>query len=125
MQIIDNIHYRNAVGVPAAANGTACPSSASSCSQRTYELTPTDCDIELNNCVSTQAYGGAPTFIDFVYDDVIPAVMRQLGLQAGEISSYGFSFGGLTACWAASTRPLQFQRGFCASPSVWWNYGGT
>jgi predicted alpha/beta superfamily hydrolase len=115
------------VGIPPGANGTACPSTSDptiNCQQRVYELTPTDCDPTRNDCFETQAYGGMPTFIDFVYDEVIPAVMTQMGLEAGEISSFGYSLGGLTACWAASTRPLQFQRGFCASPSVWWNYGG-
>lgn len=36
---------------------------------------------------------------------------------------YVCSFGGLMACYAAGTRPLQFARAFCTSPSVWWNAG--
>lgn len=33
------------------------------------------------------------------------------------------SFGGMTACWAASKHPDRFSRGICMSPSVWWNDG--
>ena len=34
-----------------------------------------------------------------------------------------FSLGGLMSCYAAGTRPLQFSRAFCSSPSIWWNAG--
>ncbi len=27
------------------------------------------------------------------------------------------------SCFAASSRPTKFQRAYCMSPSVWWNYG--
>lgn len=27
------------------------------------------------------------------------------------------------SCFAASSRPTEFQRAYCMSPSVWWNYG--
>lgn len=69
-------------------------------------------------------YGGSSLLLEWVRSDVVPAVLTALGLQLGEITLHGFSLGGLTACYGAATRPDLFARAWCASPSVWWNYGG-
>jgi hypothetical protein len=108
------------IGIPPGANGTACPTGT--CSQRIFEMTPTDCDPSLNNCQAGQAYGGTSTFLTFSLG-VISDVLATLNLDMGELSSFGTSLGGLTACYAVSAFPSNFSRAFCGSPSTWWNSG--
>lgn len=108
------------IGIPPGANGTACPTGT--CSQRIFEMTPTGCDPSLNNCQAGQAYGGTSTFLTFSLG-VISDVLASLNLDMGELSSFGTSLGGLTACYAVSAFPSNFSRAFCGSPSTWWNSG--
>lgn len=78
------------IGVPHGYNGTACPTTSTGCYQRTFELTPTDCDPSRNTCDPNQKYGGLGLYLDFVYDDVIPEVLERLGMDMGEVSNAGF-----------------------------------
>lgn len=108
------------IGVLPAANGTACPNNT--CWQRRYEFTPTTCDKAVNKeCDDGSKAGGANETLQFINATLIKSVMKQLGMIAGEVSIAGYSLGGLTACYAASSLPKLFQRAFCMSPSVWWN----
>ena len=112
------------IGIPAGMNGTACPTvnGTTICNQRFYEMTPTQCNATINDCEPTQAYGGTDLFLEFTLQ-VVDSVLSELQLELGELSSFGFSLGGLTACYAVTAFPRDFSRGFCASPSVWWNSG--
>ena len=49
--------------------------------------------------------------------------MYLLTAIAGEVSIFGESLGGYASCYAAASRPSQFKRAMCISPSFWWNYG--
>ena len=49
--------------------------------------------------------------------------MYLLTAIAGEVSIFGESLGGYASCYAAASRPSQFKRALCLSPSFWWNYG--
>jgi hypothetical protein len=80
------------IGIPNATYGFACPSGSTFCLQRIYEMSPTDCDPKTNDCFSSQAYAGMSVYLDFIYDDVIPAVMSNIGFHAGEVSSVGFRY---------------------------------
>ena len=122
------------IGVPAGTNGTACTQAGNSdpgrCSflQRKYEFTPTVCNPTYNHCCNLgpkcpEPSGGAPILLDFVWNSIIPAVLEKLGHTLNEAGIVGWSLGGMTSCFAASYRPLNFSRAFCMSPSVWWNYG--
>jgi pimeloyl-ACP methyl ester carboxylesterase len=117
------------IGVPPGLNGSACPGELpagpeSLCSQRYFELTPTPCSPAAAECLPGQPSGGADLLLRFVWDTVLPAVLAQLALQpGGEVSIVGYSLGGLTAGYAASSQPTLFQRAFCMSPSAWWNAG--
>ena len=115
------------IGVPAATNGTACPTintttGETECWQRRYEFTPTTCDTSVSHeCDNGGKAGGADVTFQFISDTLIKSVMENLGMTAGEVSIAGYSLGGMTACYAASSLPKLFQRAFCMSPSVWWN----
>jgi hypothetical protein len=80
------------IGVPAALNGTACVDTppVGNCTQRTYELTPTECDPSVCICAQGQMSGGASVFLQFVWDEVILSVFDQLQLDKGEVSITGF-----------------------------------
>jgi enterochelin esterase-like enzyme len=66
--------------------------------------------------------GGNDKYFAFIQNTVVPAVLANLSVTLGEVAMTGASYGGLTSCYAASALPQYFQRAFCQSPSVWWNY---
>jgi enterochelin esterase-like enzyme len=122
------------IGVPGAATGLYCNASqvaAGLCRQRNYEFTPTQCDPARNvpHCggVAWTPTGGGDILLDFVVDEVIPAVMRAPQLRGvfsvADIGIAGYSLGGLMACYAAGTRARVFTRALCESPSVYYNDG--
>jgi predicted alpha/beta superfamily hydrolase len=76
------------IGVPPGLNGTVCPSGT--CNQRYYEYTPTDCEPSVSQCTPSQPSGGGDIFLQFVSDNVIPAVFTELNLDQGEIAISGF-----------------------------------
>jgi predicted alpha/beta superfamily hydrolase len=114
------------VGYPPGTNGSACPTDystsppSSTCDQRYYEFTNSVCDPTVSVC-SSGASGGGNLTLEFIWEEVLPAVFSKLNLLQGEVSITGYSLGGLMSCYAAGTRPEQFQRAFCMSPSVWYN----
>lgn len=97
------------IGIP--QNVTGC--------ERTYELTYSLTDQLHTSCRT----GGNHVYFNFVLDTVIPAVVANLSIGVAEIGMTGVSYGGLTACYAASALPAIFRRVYCQSPSTWWNYG--
>lgn len=120
------------VGVPPGLNGTACLRAGvqnipEACAgiQRQYEYTPTECNPSVNNQCSDGDIltGGEPQFLSYVWDIVIPAVLNELSLGRGEVNIAGWSYGGLASCFATISRPADFQRAFCMTPSLWWNDG--
>lgn len=93
-------------------NGTGC--------ERQYELTFSQTTNPVLNCRES---GANLEYFEFIMDNVIPAVIANLSVTLGEVGMTGVSYGGLTACYAASALPKYFRRVFCQSPSTWWNYG--
>ena len=96
--------------------------------QRTYEMTYAPCDPTVSNQCKpgypvTECYGGNAKYFSFLIDTLVPAVLQDLNVSLGEVSIYGFSLGGLTACNAVLDRPDFFSRAMCSSPSFWFNYG--
>jgi hypothetical protein len=94
--------------------------------QRTYELSYDDAlDYPTATCISGNT-GGASLLLQWLDEDVVPAVLALLGdagMQRGEVSMTGGSMGGLTSCYAAAARPDFVQRAVCSSPSSCFNYG--
>jgi hypothetical protein len=80
-------------------------------------LSPTDeLSLRSNLC------RGAPLLLDFITDNVVPAVLGRLGMDLGEVTIAGGSLGGLTLCYAAASRPANFQRAICMSPTNCYNW---
>lgn len=78
-----------------------------------------------SSCILGPRTGGAPLMLQWVDEDVIPAILAQLGdigMDRGEVTITGGSLGGLTSCYAAASRPDIFQRAVCSSPSNCFNF---
>lgn len=117
------------------------PQNSADYCNRQYELSPSTCLAgwskyeRYSDPPATSAYYGCPgnsecpisggndNYLTWIYVDVIPAVLNELGMELGEVSIVGGSMGGLTACYAPSKFPNWYSRGFCYAPAVMWNYG--
>jgi len=80
---------------------------------RTRDFTPTEDDQRYPGS------GGAATFLQFVQEELQPAVEDALGAADYEML-FGHSFGGLFALYTLKTAPATFDAYMAASPSIWW-----
>ena len=65
--------------------------------------------------------GGAPKFLAFLRDELIPWVDRTYRTTPGERALVGHSYGGLFASWVLVTAPDTFSRYVLVSPSLWYD----
>lgn len=68
------------------------------------------------------AAGGAPAFLRFVREELVPFVEREHRASSERIL-VGHSFGGLFATWVALTDPAAFGGYIIVSPSLWYDHG--
>jgi predicted alpha/beta superfamily hydrolase len=66
--------------------------------------------------------GGADAFLDFLNDELQPAVAREFDTDPARNALFGHSFGGLFALHALFSGKARFERFIAASPSIW--FGG-
>lgn len=93
--------------------------------QRTYEMTYAEAmAYPSETCISGEygPTGGTDKLLQWLDEDVIDAVLAELGMLRGEVAITGGSLGGLTSCYAAAARPDVFQRAVCSSPSNCYNF---
>lgn len=64
--------------------------------------------------------GGAPAFLDFIADDLLPVLDERYPISAEDRTLSGHSYGGLFTTWALLTRPELFARWVIISPSYWY-----
>ncbi|WP_323009309.1 alpha/beta hydrolase [Paracoccus sp. (in: a-proteobacteria)] len=67
--------------------------------------------------------GGQEAFLAVIADRLLPELSRRFPLDAGDLTLFGHSLGGLFVLNALFTRPGLFARYAAADPSVWWNAG--
>ncbi len=65
-------------------------------------------------------HGGADEFLDFLEDELMPAIAEQWPINRSRQLLFGHSLGGLFALHALSARPRLFSHYVAGSPSVWW-----
>jgi predicted alpha/beta superfamily hydrolase len=63
--------------------------------------------------------GGASRFLDFLVDDVRPALAAEYRMDPADHALFGFSAGGTFVCTALLARPDAFTRYICGSPSLY------
>jgi predicted alpha/beta superfamily hydrolase len=71
--------------------------------------------------IDANATGGAQRFLDFLIDDVRPALAADYRMDAEDHALAGMSGGGMFVGFAIFGRPAGFKRYICGSPSL---YGG-
>ncbi|WP_237391732.1 alpha/beta hydrolase [Paenibacillus dendrobii] len=64
--------------------------------------------------------GGAEAFLDFIEDELKPAVEEVFPVDRSKQSLFGHSLGGFLTLYTLFTRPGVYRRYFAASPSIWW-----
>ncbi|MEG6508954.1 alpha/beta hydrolase-fold protein [Methyloligella sp. 2.7D] len=65
--------------------------------------------------------GGADETLDFIENDLKPAIARDFTIAPAKETLMGHSFGGLFALHTLFTRPGLFDTYLAASPSIWFN----
>ena len=67
--------------------------------------------------------GGAPAFLDFLEQELIPFIDHTYRTDTSDRGLLGHSLGGLFAIYALEQRPALFQRIVAASPALTWDNG--
>ncbi|RCW75514.1 alpha/beta hydrolase [Pseudorhodoferax soli] len=68
--------------------------------------------------------GGAPAFLSFIADELMPALRAELPLDAARQALFGHSLAGHFVLQALAARPQAFRTWAAVSPSVWWDEAG-
>ena len=93
---------------------------------RTRDLTPTHADYKERDGTVTRhpTSGGADRFLDFIQQELMPAIESRYRVAPYRIFS-GHSLGGLLAIHALITRPDLFNAYIAVSPALQWDDGHT
>ncbi|HTQ31350.1 MAG TPA: alpha/beta hydrolase-fold protein [Opitutaceae bacterium] len=65
--------------------------------------------------------GGAPAFLEFLQEELLPALGRRYEIKPGDVAIVGHSLGSLFGLYALSAPPSPFRRHLISSPSIWWD----
>ena len=125
--IIERLSLSAALGTlqPAVVVGIGYPGDLfAALLARTYDFTPVtppNAVPPIGPLIGTE-FGGADAFLDFLVDELAPAVReRAPEAAAGRLLLHGFSLGGLFAAHALLRRPAAFEGISMIAPSLWWN----
>jgi len=95
---------------------------------RAVDLTPTDDQALLDELANDhpewpvlEGSGGAPGFLRFIREELIPVIERDYKAASEGRGLYGHSFGGLFSAYALLKGERTFQRFIVGSPSLWWS----
>ncbi len=110
------------VGYPVGVYWNAIP-------HRSLDLTPTKDAVweaeTAKHVLKPLGSGGAPDFLRFISDELIPLIDSEYRTITTDRGLYGFSLGGLFVLNAMLDRPGLFQRYIAGSPFVGWDNGVT
>lgn len=84
--------------------------------RRAYDFSP-----PVSEDKNSPPQGGQDELLDFLEDQVMPAVAERFPVNEDQQSLYGHSFGGMFGIYALFTRPGLFEHVVAASPSLWWS----
>lgn len=91
--------------------------------ERTLDYTPPLLDARYKGQKNPRQAGQADAFIDFIADELKPAVSARFAVNTSREALVGHSFGGLFTLYALHQRPGSFSDYVAVSPSLWWNFG--
>ena len=72
----------------------------------------------MGDAVPTMPGGGAPGFLDFLVDEVRPALAADYRMDPDDQALFGHSGGGMFVGYALFARPGSFSKFICGSPSL-------
>jgi len=84
--------------------------------RRAYDFSP-----PVSEEANSPPQGGQDVLLDFLEQQVMPAVAERFPVNESQQSLYGHSFGGMFAIYTLFTRPELFNHVVAASPSLWWS----
>lgn len=87
---------------------------------RTRDYTPTHVPDGGYGPEYQRVSGGAPAFLGFIRDELIPFVAREYHVS-DDRAIVGHSYGGLFVSWAMMQEPTLFGRVIAVSPSLWYD----
>jgi predicted alpha/beta superfamily hydrolase len=95
---------------------------------RAVDLTPTsdpgwvrERPLDYPQFPAPEGSGGAPGFLRFLLEELIPLVDSEYRADPTDRGLYGHSFGGLFGTYALLSSGGAFHRFIIASPSLWWD----
>ena len=89
---------------------------------RTRDYTPTHSDSGGYGPDYQKLSGGAPAFLRFIRDELIPFVDSSYSVSSDR-ALVGHSYGGLFVLWTMLEEPTLFRRVIAVSPSLWYDRG--
>jgi hypothetical protein len=92
---------------------------------RTRDYTPSRDEVFVRVYSERAGLGGAPQFLRFIGDELMPWVADRYPVDPGDATYFGHSLGGLFGTYALLSAPETFARYIIASPSYWWDKGVT
>ena len=97
-------------------------------SPRAVDLTPTSDPewveqrpLDYPQFPAPEGSGGAPGFLRFLLEELIPLVEAEYRANPTDRALYGHSFGGLFALYSLLNGQGTFQKFIVGSPSLWWD----
>ncbi len=94
--------------------------------RRTFDYTPKVDPFALGSRPDGSDWpstGGADAFLDFIEDELKPAVVGMTPIDLHRQALFGHSFGGLFTLYTLFRRPEAFQTFVAGSPSIWFGNG--
>lgn len=88
--------------------------------RRSRDYTPAKATPNSGTYLKPEDTGDAERFLDFIEQELKPAIQAEFKTNPSRQSIYGHSFGGLFVLHALLTRPGTFANYISASPSIWW-----
>lgn len=119
--LVDTVRNQEPMFGPVVVVGVGYASEAEG-ENRSYDLTPpTDPkDLPSGPPAGWGASGGNDAFLDFLVDELKPAIATRVKVDAGRQALFGHSLGGLFVLHALFTRSDAFDTYIAGSPSIWW-----
>ncbi|WP_158291689.1 alpha/beta hydrolase [Lampropedia puyangensis] len=90
---------------------------------RAEDYTPPAPDLSETGDTRAQRQGGGQRFLQFLTEELQPAIAKAYPVDRNEQTLLGHSYGGLFTLYALFSRPEAFRHYIASSPSIWWNKG--
>jgi predicted alpha/beta superfamily hydrolase len=119
--LVDTVRNQEQMFGPVVVVGIGYASDAEG-ENRSYDLTPaTDPkDLPAGPPAGWGASGGDDAFLNFIIDELKPAVAKLISIDPGRQALFGHSLGGLFVLHTLFTHGDAFDTYVAGSPSIWW-----